>query len=294
MTVMKTKEIRDFYKTLSELNNSFTHYSLVWYQFSIDYCDTFKKDPEILTKDYFENNPFKRTHNIRLKELENEHKNTNKTLIEGIFLLIYSHFESYLKDLLDFSRRVDDTIKPFEEKLNEYENDSMLLDKVFNRLSINKSEVKTEMIDSLDFFRLKRNRLTHQNAESISRSLRELINSKGKVLNNYWDSKLPSKRQEIDFGSKEDTDALTFKIIIDTINIFRMISKEIDNLIISKLTKKKIIENYVIPEFLKNNKKNNPNLPSERLVSKFTTFCMTEYSMEIDNDIIETLKRSIA
>ena len=71
---MKTKEIRDFYKALSELNNSFTHYSLVWIQFSIDYCDTIKKDPEILTKDYFSDNPFKRKHNIRLKELENEHE----------------------------------------------------------------------------------------------------------------------------------------------------------------------------------------------------------------------------
>ena len=53
--------------------------------------------------------------------------------------------------------------------------------------------------------------------------MRELINSKGKILNGYWDLKLPSKRQEIDFGSKENHDVLTFKIIIDTINIFRLI-----------------------------------------------------------------------
>ena len=290
---MKTKEIRDFYKALSELNNSFTHYSLVWIQFNIDYCDTIKKDPEILTKDYFSDNPFKRKHNIRLKELENEHEKTNKTLIEGIFLLIYSHYESYLKDLLDFSRKVDNTIISFEEKLDEFENDSMLVDKVFNRLSISQYEIETELIDTLDYFRLKRNRLTHQNSENISRSLRELINSKGKILNGYWDLKLPSKRQEIDFGSKENHDELTFKIIIDTINIFRLITKKIDNLIISKLTKKKILENYVIPEFLKN-KKNNSKLPFERLTSKFAKFCMTDYAVAIDDEIIESLKSSIA
>lgn len=290
---MKTKEIRDFYKALSELNNSFTHYSLVWIQFNIDYYDTIKKDPEILTKDYFSDNPFKRKHNIRLKELENEHEKTNKTLIEGIFLLIYSHYESYLKDLLDFSRKVDNTIISFEEKLDEFENDLMLVDKVFNRLSISQYEIETELIDTLDYFRLKRNRLTHQNSENISRSLRELINSKGKILNGYWDLKLPSKRQEIDFGSKENHDELTFKIIIDTINIFRLITKKIDNLIISKLTKKKILENYVIPEFLKN-KKNNSKLPFERLTSKFAKFCMTDYAVAIDDEIIESLKSSIA
>jgi hypothetical protein len=290
---MKTKEIRDFYKALSELNNSFTHYSLVWIQFNLDYCDTIKKDPESLTKDYFSDNPFKRKHNIRLKELENEHEKTNRTLFEGIFLLIYSHYESYLKDLLDFSRKVDNTIISFEEKLDEFENDSMLLDKVFNRLSISQYEIETELIDTLDYFRLKRNRLTHQNSENISRSLRELINSKGKILNGYWDLKLPSKRQEIDFGSKENHDVLTFKIIIDTINIFRLISKKIDNLIISKLTKEKIIENYVIPEFLKN-KKNNSKLPFERLTSKFAKFCMTDYAVAIDDKIIESLKSSIA
>jgi hypothetical protein len=291
---MKTREIREFYKTLSELNNSFTHYSLVWLQFNIDYCDTIQRDPEILTKDYFASNPFKKTHNIRLKELGKEHEKTNKTLIQGIFLLIYSHFESYLKEVLDFSRRVNDTIRSFEEKLLDIENDSMLIDKVFNRLSIDKFDVGSEMIVTLDYFRLKRNRLTHQNSESISRNLRDLITSKGKILNDYWDSILPSGRQEIDFVSKESSDLLTFNIIIDTINIFRLISKKIDNIIIQKLTEKEILEKYIIPEFLRNKKNNYLNLPIERLGSKFARFCETNYSLIPDEEIIESLKGSIA
>ena len=53
--------LAEYYRILSELNNSFTHYSLVWNQFGLDYTEIFKDNPETLTKDYFENNPYRKT-----------------------------------------------------------------------------------------------------------------------------------------------------------------------------------------------------------------------------------------
>ena len=115
---MKTVELRKYYSVLSELNNSFTHYSLVWNQFNLDYDEVLSKNPETLTKDYFTNNPFKRKHNIKFSELGIEHDKTYNTLVKGIFLLIYTHFESYLKESLLFAQIVNDSIEPIESKID--------------------------------------------------------------------------------------------------------------------------------------------------------------------------------
>src|SRR5687768_8361015 len=107
---MKTIELREFHKGLSELNNSFTHYTFVWNQFDLDYSITLKESPDVLTKDYFKDNPYGRKHNIKFSVLDKEHIKTNNTLIQGIFLLLYTHFEGYLKDLILFARKVDSNI----------------------------------------------------------------------------------------------------------------------------------------------------------------------------------------
>jgi len=291
---VKTKELRNLYIRLSELNNSFTHYSFVWNQFNIDYFETIKANPDELTKDYFDSNPYKRKHNIKLKDLFNEHSKTDTTLIQGIFLLIYSHFEGYLKSVFQFSQKIDETIETFESKIDDVELDSILLDKVFNRLSIDKNKLDSQLIDTLDYFRLKRNRLIHQNSESISKTLNQIIKSKGEQLNKFWDSILPSHRQGIDFSDKLVANNLNFSIVIDTLNIFRKVAADIDSCIIDKLTVIKIAEKHIIPEFVDEQYKKIKHLKIERKVSKFIRYCDTEFSLVTSDEIIKLLKSSIA
>ncbi len=292
---MKTVELRKYYNTLSELNNSFTHYSLVWNQFNLDYDEVLNKNPETLTKDYFINNPFKRKYNIKFKELEIEHDKTHTTLIKGIFLLIYTHFESYLKELLLFAQLIDDSIEPLESKIENPDiQDFLLIDKVFNRIGINKDSLKEETKITLDYIRLKRNRLIHSNADNISKSLNDIIKKDEDDLNNYWNNILPSKLQGIDFSSKENANILSFNIIIDIINIFRGVSAEIDNLIIESLTEVKIVEKLIIPEFKELQKRKINNIKQERILSKFKNFCEAKYALIINDNIQEILKSSIA
>jgi len=289
---MKTAEIKDFYKILSELNNSFTHYSLVWNQFGLDYAEMFKT--ETLTKDYFKENPYGKKHNIKFGELQAEHVKTNGTLIQGIFLLIYTHFESYLKEVIVFSSKVDEKIKPLESKLENIEEDYLLIDKVFNRIGVDKTLFKKEYSDTLDYIRLKRNRLIHSNSENISNSLNEIIKSNGSSLNKFWNNLLPSDLQGIDFSSKTNANELDFSIIIDIINIFRGISGEVDTLITNKLTSRAITEKIIIPKFKTIQKRKLKAIKFERLVAKYKNFCNSEYSIEIDDELIEILKSSLA
>src|SRR3989339_759581 len=259
---MKTPGLKDLYITLSELNNSFTHYSLVWNQFGLDYAEIFKNNPKTLTKDYFTENPYKRKHNIKFGELEAEHHKTHETLIKGIFLLIYTHFEGYLKDLIIFSTKVDDTIIPIENKVENGEEDFMLIDKIFNRIGIDKNLFSEEGLLTLDYIRLKRNRLIHSNAENISKSL--------------------------------NVNIMTFSSIIDIINIIRGISLEIDKLVINKLTSIAIVEKVIIPSFSSLQHRKLKGIKFERLVSKYKRFCISEYAIEVNDEMVELLKSSIA
>jgi len=291
---MKTIELKDFYITLSELNNSFTHYSLVWNQFGLDYAEMFINNPETLTKDFFEENPYKKKHNIKFGELEVEHKKTHETLIKGIFLLIYTHFEGYLKNLILFSTEVDSTIIPLENKVENGEEDIILIDKILNRIGINKNLINPEILLTLDYIRLKRNRLIHNNAENISKSLNDLIKQHGNGLNSYWNNLLPSKLQGIDFSDKQNANIMTFSCIIDTINIFRGISLEIDKLVTNKLTIIAVVEKIIIPKFVTLQHRKLKGIKFERLVSKYKKFCSSEFAIKVNDEMIELLKSSIA
>lgn len=290
---MKTVELRTFHKSLSELNNSFTHYSFVWNQFSLVYEKILKEKPEILTKDFFDTNPYNRKHNIRFGELDIEHSKTHESLIKGIFLLIYTHFEGYLKDLLQFARTVDPNIESLGSKIEDTEDDFKLIDKLLNRIEVSKNQLQSELELTLDYIRLKRNRLIHSNADNISRSLNDLIKANGKKLNDYWKSRLPGELQGIDFKSRDNANELSFSIIIDVINIFRGVSNDIDQLVIAKLTLESIVDRLIIPKFKNEQKKKINGIKTDRLVSKFKKYCQTEYSLEVNNDQIDILKSSI-
>ncbi len=291
---MKTKELRQFYKTLSELNNSFTHYSFVWSQFTIDYSEILKNHRNEFTKDYFKSNILSKKHNIVLDKLNEEHEKTDKSLKEGIYLLVYSHFESYLKKVFAFSRLVDKTIIDLENNLDKNINDSQLIDKILNRIEIDKNVIVSELLISLDYLRLKRNRLTHRNSENISKSLNDIIKEKGNQLNSYWNKQFRKKLQGIDFTSKGNANRVNFDILIDLINIFRKISHSIDTEVINKLAKEKILVEIIIPEFKNTIGNKIKNYDKERINNKLEKYCDSEYCLTITEDMQNIIYGSIA
>lgn len=290
---MKSKQLRTLLANLSELNNSFTHYSFVWNQFSIDYQDLIENNPNDLTKDIFKANPFATKHNIKLEKFTKEHNKTYKALIEGIYLLIYSYYEDYLKSIMDFACSVDEVIKPLseklkdtEEKLEDTEDDYLLIDKVINRTGIDKMKIHPEELLTLDYLRLRRNRITHRNSKRISHSLNEIIKNEGKKLNEYWAENLRTGLQEMDFHSKDKANIINFDYIIDTVNILRVIFKNVDQQILETLGKEKIIKKVVIPDFLEVQGNRIKQLTKERLLRKFKRFSKSEYAINT-NDVIE-------
>jgi len=276
------------------LNNSFTHYTFVWNQFNIDYLEIIENEPETQTNDYFLKNPYKRKHNIKFKELENEHTKTNTALVNGMYVLIYANFESFLKNILDFAKTIDSNILTLEEKSDNFGKDSIIVDQVLNRIGISKMELDNELIDTLDYLRLKRNKLIHSNSKNISGTITELIKNKGKQLNEFWNENLPSSLQGIEFTDKENFTEITFSIVIDTINTLRRIALEINNIIIKNLSKESILNKVIILEFEKMHKGKINGLKIDRKISKFRAFCKAEFGMKLDDNDIDIYKSSIA
>ncbi len=280
---MKSKELRTFLANISSLNNSFTHYTFVWNQFSIDYESQIKQNPEKLTEDLFAKNPFAEKHNIKLSKLDEEHEKTHRTLLEGIYLLTFSYYESYLKEIVSFVKSIDETTKNLDEKLEDLEDDYLLIDKVINRTNVDKSKVNNLTLKTLDYLRLKRNRLIHRNSEEISHSLSEIIKEDGIKLNKYWKKELRAGLQEIDFSSKDKANEINFNFIIDSINILRFIIQNLDFEIMKVLKTDKIVTVILIPKFKKQFEKEIKRLSEKRLLKKFKSYSKSQYSVIIDD-----------
>lgn len=292
---MKSKQIRTYHKSLSELNNSFTHYNFIWQQFQNDYLneDDLKSDTRLTTK-VFEKNEVVETHKISMNKLSDEHSKTKSTLYEGIYVLIFTYFENYLKSLLRFAIQIDSSIISLDSQIQDDKPDKILIDKFLNRLEIPKSDLEREILTTLDYYRLKRNRLTHKNSVSISRSLRDIINASGNNLNEYWNKRLPKSLQGVNFSNSENANQIDWNILIDTINSMKGITLEIDNLVIQKLTKRRIFNQIVLPEYLSILKGRAKATTIEKLLISFERYSMTEYGLEIDDDMRNDIKSSVA
>jgi hypothetical protein len=275
---MRTRQLKILLQELSELNNSFTHYFFVWTQFSLDYSQVIADKKNELTSDIFKDNEFSKEHNIELSKLNDEHTKTNETLLNGIFTLIYSSFENYLTDIYTVAKRIDDSLPELNE--GKFENDDILLLKIFNRLNVKQDSLEKEYLQTLNYIRLKRNRLIHQNSTNISRSLREIISKDGTWLNTFWNGILPKPLQGINFSNNENANQITYNILIDTLNIFRGISNYIDKTILKRFNLSEFIVKEVFVEFKSINGYKNFSLDDERNKRKFLGFCKREYGFE--------------
>lgn len=275
---MKTRQLKILLQELSDLNNSFTHYFFVWTQFSLDYSQVIADSNNKLTSDIFEENGFSKKHNISLSKLNDEHSKTNETLLNGIFTLMYSSFENYLTDIYSVAKKIDKSLPELNE--GKFENDDVLVLKILNRLNIKLENFEEKNLLTLDYIRLKRNRLIHQSSTNISRSLREIINKNGTELNTFWNEILPKQLQGIDFSNNENANQITYNILIDTLNIFRGISNYLDRIILKSFSLPEFLAKEVYVEFKQINGYKKFSLTDERNKRKFLGFCKTEYGFE--------------
>ncbi|MBW8523651.1 hypothetical protein K0U91_12810 [Chryseobacterium chendengshani] len=284
---MRSKQLKILFQELSNLNNSFTHYFFVWTQFGLDYTHVINDKTNKLTSDIFKKNDFSKKHNIRLSKLKDEHEKTNQTLLNGIFTIIYSYFENYLKEIYLLAKKIDDSLPELNE--GKFDNDDIVVLKVINRLNLNKEDLESKYLLTLDYIRFKRNRLIHQSSNNISRSFREFIKVNGVQLNLFWNEILPKQLQGIDFSNYENANQISYNILIDSLNIVRSISNYLDNFIIHNFEQSAFIKKEVFVEFMKINGYKNYSLADKRNRKKIIGFCKMEYGFEPSDQDLEAM-----
>ena len=232
---MRTDQLKYFEENLSELNDCYSHYIFVWEQFSIDQSDNLKKHSQKLTTEIFDKNSNSRQFNVSLDYLDSSHNDTQNLILKSIYQLAHGYFENYLIRLHQFGQSLNDEILDLQQKIEAEDiEDKKIFEKIFNRLGIDiEKSFEPLEIKTLDYIRLRRNRITHR-ATAAQGLLLDIVNNHGNKLNEYWDERLKNKRYKIDFSRKtvDDFDKLE---LFDFLNIYRKISAKINKLLINKI-----------------------------------------------------------
>ncbi len=277
---MRTEQLKIFEENLSELNDCYSHYIFVWEQFSIDQEETLKKHSQKSTTEIFSNNSNSRQFNVSLDYLDKSHNETQNLILKSIYQLAYGYFENYLIRLHQFGQQLNSKILDLKQKLEtEDVEDKKIFDKFLNRLDINiETAFEPLEITTLDYIRLRRNRITHR-ATSVQGLLLDIINSHGTKLNEFWDVSLKNKRYKVDFKRKtvDDFDKLE---LFDFLNIYRKLALKIDNEFINKIGFTAVTE-YIFDKFIEANEKSIKGFKDERKKAKFKMYCKVEFGYDI-------------
>lgn len=286
---MRTEQLKYFEENLSELNDCYSHYIFVWEQFSIDQSENLKKHSQKLTTEIFNKNSNSRQFNVSLDYLDNSHNDTQNLILKSIYQLAYGYFENYLIRLHQFGQSLNDEILDLQQKLETEDiEDKKIFEKFFNRLGIDTEKAFEPLeIKTLDYIRLRRNRITHR-ATSAQGLLLDIINNHGNKLNEYWDDRLKNKTYKINFSRKtvDDFDKLG---LFDFLNIYRKFAAKIDQLFITKIGQQ-TLTNYILGKFLSANEKSIKGFKDDRKKAKFKMYCKVEFGYNISDYELEEIK----
>jgi len=272
---MKSPFLKVFQDQLSELNNYFSHYLFIWEQFYLDYEKHLQKNPEKLTTEFFSKNDFAPQWQVRLGLLDENHEQTKEFILKSLYLLSFSQFEYYTRDIYEFVRKIDSTIPDVGMNV-QIPND------ILEQLNIDLiSDFDEQELLTFDYLRLRRNRIVHRGSEP-NHDFRTLIRQKGHILNKYWDKELRNGLYNLDFRNLE-INMFSKNEVFDLINIYRSISKKIDNVILAKIDRESLI-NHLKDKF---NFKFSSRIKSwnkKRLRSKFSGFCNHEFNLKLSSE----------
>ena len=277
---MRSSFLVDFRKKLSELNNNFSHYIFVWEQFYIDNNKLLNKEKDKYTTEIYPTNSNARQFNVPLSHLDTTHQQTYSFILKSLFLIVYSEFEVYIREFYEFARKADPALPNLALK-------ERIPDDIFEHLKIDTAKsFDREEIQTFDYIRLRRNRLTHSGGQSKG-DLAELIRNKGNSLQKYWVMKLFNGTFGINFQS-QDTDSFTKEEVFDLINILRSLINKTDELICATISPSGVTENLKAG-FIKENIGKIKSWKNEKAQSKFKAYCINEFALSFDKETLQKI-----
>ncbi len=284
---MRTPALKIFYVQISEIFNSYPHYQFIWEEFERLSNDKISLQPNAFTKDAFPDNSLAANHNILLKDLSRAQNDSNLLILKSLFILSYTYFETYLKNFHALCKAIDPTIRNIDSaKITQPINpkDDILLYKMYNRLRFPAINFLTvQEVDTLNYLRLRRNVMAHD-GDSLAPISIDGIQINGTTLNTYWDSRLRSGRQAINFLTHEK-DSFSADELIDVFNLFRTISFKIDSSFFLVI-RESDFQFFEVQKFLTRHVK---GFNVERKRKMFRAYLLSEYGYNIPESTLLAL-----
>ncbi len=238
-----------------------------------------------LTTEFYKQNTNSRQFRVKLKELEQSNLSTNNFILKSLYLLAYSQFEIYMRDIYEFARKANESLPNLKIK-------ERVPDTIFSHLEIDidaefhKSEKLT-----FDYLRLRRNRIVHRESKTQG-DLADLIRQKGNSLQKYWTETLKNGLFGLNFQSSSISE-FPKEEIFDFINIYRFLIKKTD-LIISERIGKDGIVNNLKSEFIKQNSTQIKSWGIKKANKKFINYCKVNYNFKIKLEEFENINGVVA
>lgn len=254
---MRTTELCNFEKNISEINNNLSHTVFVFKQFSLDNSDQISRKLNKLTTEIYTANEYSSQFNVKLSEIDEQAQKSLEYIFDTLFVFTNTQFEVYLKDVYLFVK--DNTSIPLDEPP-----ETKIYETVLSRLGIDiEKDIDNLLVSTFDYFKFRRNAIMHRDkAKRLQGALEDLIkgsfakNKKkqdlfrndqlnGSELNLKWRQyaeKLKTQNikgytiQNFNFADR-DVSKFSISDLFDIFNFYRLYAYTIDKLILQKISR---------------------------------------------------------
>jgi len=257
---MRTIELCNFEKNISEINNNLSHTIFVFKQFSIDNKERNTKNPNELTTKIYTENEYSSQFNVKLKDIDEQAQNSLDYIFDTLFVFTNTQFEVYLKDVYLFIK------ENFIPSLPEPP-DTKVYETILERLDIDiETELDNLFVSTFDYFRFRRNAIMHRHkTKRFQGALEDLVkgtfakDKKKKIL--FRENQLNGQELDLKWRqysqnlksqglkgysiqnfnfSNRDLSKFSVTDLFDIFSFYRLYAAKLDLLILEKIEKSKL------------------------------------------------------
>jgi hypothetical protein len=271
---MKTILLEKYTTRLANLNDQLCFFQFNRKELDKRLLEFGPKVNDLFTTDLFSTNSMAPRIHVKIGELPSFQDQNQKFTFGSYISTSYEVFSYYLKDSLDLLSKINSTTY-------RQTNDNQIEEKY--NLTLGSSGIpmiQSEIINTIKYFRLRRNHFTHL-SEVIDTQLNDLISNQGSVLNTFWShtiNKLDFTCLSIfTFGEQET---------IEILKLLRIITEILDLNLSPNLSHHGIAEYLAQNEYSSITQWKNIDLISQR-TKKIKDLALRHFDVNIANYIIE-------
>lgn len=214
---MKTLLLKDYTNRLANLNDQLCFYLFNREELNSKLTNFTNKANDLYTTDLFASNSYAPKIHVTFAKLP-QFIDQNQTLNFGAyFSFSYEFLSSYIEDVMTIISEINGVTLTANEQKKDLEKQ---LNKLIEKCGL--GTPPTEIIDTITYFRLRRNYFTHI-LESMNNKFIDLVNNKGNSLNTFWNNSIT----ELDF-TNNNVDQFKETETIELLKIIRITLESLD------------------------------------------------------------------